>query len=1059
MANLYDGVHDTLSQKDMQESLPALIELQSLKQWCNFKKEIRTEGDEKPAKVPFHPDNYRASSSKSTTWSTHESVVRACRIANLFSGIGFFFNGQIYSGIDIDDCVDENGNIAEWAWEIIRLLDSYTEFSTNGRGIHIVVKGLLQIKVLDDKGIEYIKGWKNNPQVGDVPKGKLEIYSERRFFVVTGKHVPGTPTTINERQGQLLSILNTFFVEPKEEKQREFYKKSPKLPSNYQPAEIPQNDNELWQIMFSEKNNGRTWERLYYGDAGDYIGDDGRIDESASDAALAAKLVFYTQHNASRVERMMWQTGLVRDKWTSHPTYLRQLTIDNAMKLVSNGYDPLYHKREAEERQERIARETDAMMHKENGRTDTHHTTQEYIPSCKKHTFAAKEIPVKDIHEYMDMEQLGDAQLFTRCFEGQIAYDSFEKEWYLWQGHYWKRDMHDHIRVLVSGHLGSVYLRATAPLNEERARIDRELVLLTSDEDQEQADKFKKRIKDIDGLMKAFTHRAKELRKRSYNTGVLYFAESLLALPTHDDGTSLWDSLTGKIGVKNGVLDLHTGICRDGKPDDYIRTVSPTEWRGLNAQCPLFLKFLDELFELREDKEEVIRFLIRLLGYALTGTCKEAIFAILYGPEGRNGKSTLFKIIIACIGKALAGSIAKELLIDTGKSQQANGPKPDVLDLQGKRIAIAAETQKGDKLNISAIKHYSGGDELGGRGVFGKHNIRFDQTHTLFLHTNFKPHADPGDMAFWARACLIEFIMRFVENPDPNKPNERKYDTGLEKRIIDDELSGVLACLVRGAMDYDENGLKKPQSVQLASEAYRVSEDTLQTFMNECCVIGSEHSIKSSDFITAYREWSGDGFKLTSKDLKKQMEKKGFKPRHGMHGTVYEGINFVGEGQGSNDSKTKPMTDNDRNKNTRQPASEAGLDSSDDRYDSSLHKVPHEDSNKNAATKLSDFAVIPVIGGDDDSLKPASQAVSQCDDRKESPVISENLLSLESAIPNDFTYGDPCEKCGCGLACDMGGYAVCVRCYPPKGYHAYRELVDAMYPKMQKAEFGKRGAQ
>src|SRR5207302_6674771 len=162
---------------------------------------------------------------------------------------------------------------------------------------------------------------------------------------------------------------------------------------------------------------------------------------------------------------------------------------------------------------------------------------------------------------------------------------------------------------------------------------------------------------------------------------------------------------------------------------------------------------------------------------------------------------------------------------------------------------------------------------------------------------------DPSDMAFWARACLIEFNMRFIENPDPNKPNERKYDTGLERRIIEEELSGVLACLVRGAIDYDENGLRKPQSVQLASEAYRVGEDTLQTFINECCELGNEHSIKSSAFITAYKEWSGDGFKLTSKDLKKQMEKKGFKLRHTNQGSVYDGIKFVGEGHDPSDSK------------------------------------------------------------------------------------------------------------------------------------------------------------
>src|SRR5204863_7452719 len=194
----------------------------------------------------------------------------------------------------------------------------------------------------------------------------------------------------------------------------------------------------------------------------------------------------------------------------------------------------------------------------------------------------AKEVPNEDILTCMDMQQLGDAQLFTRCFEGQVIYDSFESEWYLWRRPHWQRDMHDYIRVLVSGHLGSVYLGATKPLNEERAQLDKELDALGPD-DKERAEELKKQIKEIDALIKALIQRAKELRKRSYNTGVLYFAESLLAMPTREDGTSLWDSLTGKIGVKNGILDLHTGICRDGEPNDYIRTISPTEWRGLNA--------------------------------------------------------------------------------------------------------------------------------------------------------------------------------------------------------------------------------------------------------------------------------------------------------------------------------------------------------------------------------------------------------------------------------------------------------------------------------------------
>ena len=565
------------------ETWPALRELQSLIQWCNFKLELRAEGDKKLTKVPYHPRNYKASSSKSATWTTHEKALYACQSTKLFSGIGFFFNGHVYSGIDIDDCVDEQGNIAEWAWEIIRLLDSYAEYSTSGTGVHIVVKGLLQEKGPDKYGVEYVKGRKNNPQVGDVPKGKLELYSERRFFVVTGNHVPGTPTTINERQDQLLSILNKFFLEPKAEKEREFYKKSPRLPDNYQPAEIPQDDNELWQIIFREKGNGTKSEHLYYGDASDYMGDDGSIDESAADAAMAAKLVFYTQHDPSRVERMMWQTGLPRDKWTSHPTYLRQLTIDNAMGLVSDNYDPLYHHRKAIEKQDHFMDEIGARQrtnfeqdNNQNGHTPRGAAQkQEYIPSRKEHKITAKDIPLSKIQEYLEMNEYGDGLLFAEVFDCQVCYDASEKKWHLWGGDHWKPDNTGYIKTLVSGYLGAVYLRANAKLNIERAEIEKERSSLEdgkkksdiSEVDQARISKMKGRLEEIDALMEALTKRAKALRKANYNKNVLYFAMSEPNIAITGDR---WDSNPWILGIINGVIELKTGECRDGRPDDYI---------------------------------------------------------------------------------------------------------------------------------------------------------------------------------------------------------------------------------------------------------------------------------------------------------------------------------------------------------------------------------------------------------------------------------------------------------------------------------------------------------
>ena len=65
--------------------------------------------------------------------------------------------------------------------------------------------------------------------------------------------------------------------------------------------------------------------------------DKGSYDESSADAALALQLAFWTGKDCARIERLMWQSKLVRNKWTKHKTYL-QNTIKNAVALCCNVY-------------------------------------------------------------------------------------------------------------------------------------------------------------------------------------------------------------------------------------------------------------------------------------------------------------------------------------------------------------------------------------------------------------------------------------------------------------------------------------------------------------------------------------------------------------------------------------------------------------------------------------------------------------------------------------------------------------------------------------------------
>ena len=140
------------------ETIPG--ELKARPQWVVW----RTVGD-KPDKVPYSVrSSRRASSTDLLTWSTFQDALKAYENGD-YAGLGFVFSSaDPYTGIDLDNCVDENGEIAGWALEIVRYFDSYTELSATGTGLHIIVRG----------------------EVPNRRKGDVEVYSSKRFFTVTG---------------------------------------------------------------------------------------------------------------------------------------------------------------------------------------------------------------------------------------------------------------------------------------------------------------------------------------------------------------------------------------------------------------------------------------------------------------------------------------------------------------------------------------------------------------------------------------------------------------------------------------------------------------------------------------------------------------------------------------------------------------------------------------------------------------------------------------------------------------------------------------------------------
>jgi len=473
------------------------------------------------------------------------------------------------------------------------------------------------------------------------------------------------------------------------------------------------------------------------------------------------------------------------------------------------------------------------------------------------------------IRTALEEEEYGDAKLLTHLYQNRLVYDHSEKAWYLWNGHAWTLDRTDHIKQLLAGQGGAQYMFHMAELNKRLAR----------ERDENEMAKLKK---TIDELYK----RTKDLHKVRRTKNALEFAQSFVGI-TGDE----WDADPWLLGVENGVIDLKTGELRPGQPHDYIRTVAPTRYEGLDTPSPRWDKFIREILAENKgqpiDDEELVSYAQQLLGYSLTGFSIEAVLPILWG-EGRNGKDTLLETLAAVLGP-YAKSVSKSVLV-AGDSR-TGAATPHLMDLQGRRLVWVSETNEGEQLNASQVKLITGGGQVTGRPLYGQMRT-FHPTHLLLLITNNRPHAPADDQAIWDRISLIPFEWRFVDHP--SEPNERKRKPHLVNELKQ-EASGILAWLVRGCLEWQKHGLLQPERVKLATESYRDEEDTLGAFFEDRCILADNVQVGAGELYQAYSQWAlamNISKPLAGTTFGKRMKKR-FAREHTEAGRIYRGIGLL----------------------------------------------------------------------------------------------------------------------------------------------------------------------
>lgn len=312
------------------------------------------------------------------------------------------------------------------------------------------------------------------------------------------------------------------------------------------------------------------------------------------------------------------------------------------------------------------------------------------------------------------------------------------------------------------------------------------------------------------------------------------------------------------------------------------------------------------------------RYLRQWMGYNLTGDMGEQIFHIWWGPSAANGKSTVGNSCREAIGD-YGKPIKPEVFLEIGAKKAGDAATPAIVQLPGARMVTSGEPPKDTSIDEALINTITGGDPMQARDNF-RSFFTFGPIFKWTLWCNRLPPIPKGTEGIWRRVKVMLWESHL-------EPDQRDRKLPLKLRA---EYAGILAWMVRGAIDWMQNGFVEPESVTEASAAYKEDSDPLAVFLRTCTDPDPQARVQGSELYATFcawakaageTEWKPKGFAeaLKAKDI----------ARKHSNGTQWLGLRLT----------KRPEDFVDENGNVRRLASE------DDPPPASPHPYPVDDED------------------------------------------------------------------------------------------------------------------
>ena len=476
--------------------------------------------------------------------------------------------------------------------------------------------------------------------------------------------------------------------------------------------------------------------------------------------------------------------------------------------------------------------------------SDFHKAARQLISEGYGLKSTQREVIKIDVSQHAWKGDHGDAALLGTLLKNKSVWDASTEKYYIFDsvdasGH-WHVDLGGGILNLSIELLVAAYQQALEKANEQAA-AHTDIFTMTANSDRNQSEKARNKANANNTTADMLTKRITALRQVKNIESVLKLTKRYITIHGNE-----WDRDPMILGVPNGVIDLTTGDLRAAEPHDYVRRIAATKYDP-TATAPRFAKFLLEIFG---NEATIASYMIRLLGYGLTGKTTEHVYPILWGADGRNGKDTLLDVLFRTLGTSIAKPVSPDTVISSGK-RNTGAATPELFDLYGARLVWINETEESAIVKASQLKALSGGTIIKCRPLHGN-LVEFEPTHLMLLVTNYKPQVPSHDNALWERVHLIPFSERFID--EPTKPNEHKVDRKLGA-VLASERAGILRTLVEGCLEWQKCGLEPPLTICDDTKAYRRESDFFADWYGECLELVTSQTTKGALLYNSYKNW------------------------------------------------------------------------------------------------------------------------------------------------------------------------------------------------------------